>query len=201
MSSPFEPNTWGPSLWRAIHFIALGFPSGSATEMQKEAYRVFFRNLDGVLPCSTCADNYREHLARHVSPVEEAIEAAATAEHPMALFDWTVQLHNVVNASLGKPSSTWTPEKAMRELSKLVPSASSLTSASSDWGSQMSQQLQQQQQQQPNHQHPSSSAGGRERFFALLVLAGGVMTIVITFLVRRIMNDIRPSNRSLKSER
>ena len=103
-------------MWRAIHFIALGFPSETATELQKESYRIFFRNLDGVLPCFTCADNYRTHLEKDIGPVEEAIRDSAT--RPRALFDWTVQLHNVVSRSLGKPGEPWTPEQALKELLK-----------------------------------------------------------------------------------
>lgn len=104
------PNVWGPSVWRAIHYIALGFPtSGKATASQKEAYRAFFRNLDGVLPCATCAENYREHLKSDIAPVEDAIEAGS-------LFEWTVQLHNVVSGSLGKPRAPWTTEQAIAEL-------------------------------------------------------------------------------------
>jgi len=111
------PTVWGPSVWRAIHFIALGFPSETATELQKESYRIFFRNLDGVLPCFTCAKNYRKHLEKDIGPVEEAIRASATTR-PRALFDWTVQLHNVVSRSLGKPGEPWTPEQALKELLK-----------------------------------------------------------------------------------
>lgn len=106
------PSVWGPSVWRAIHYIALGFPaeSGAATERQKEAYRTFFRNLDRVLPCGKCAENYREHLSKDISPVEDAIEAGS-------LFEWTVQLHNIVSRSLGKGhGAEMTPEQAFDEL-------------------------------------------------------------------------------------
>lgn len=111
--------TWGPSLWRAIHFVALGFPAGRATDMQKEAYRLFYRGLDNVLPCPTCAESYRRHLERDVRPVEEAI-AATTAERPDALFEWTVDLHNVVNRELGKVGGEfWTPARAKAALLSL----------------------------------------------------------------------------------
>jgi hypothetical protein len=109
------PTVWGPSVWRAIHYIALGFPAdGKATPRQKESYRAFFRNLDGVLPCQTCASNYRAHLRDDVAPVEDAIETGA-------LFEWTVQLHNVVSRSLGKPASSWTPQQVLDELTASVP--------------------------------------------------------------------------------
>lgn len=133
------PEVWGPSVWRAIHFIALGFPSETATELQKESYRIFFRNLDGVLPCFTCADNYREHLEKDIGPVEEAIKASAST-HPRALFDWTVQLHNVVSRSLGKPGKPWTPEQALSELMKSAKPNTKLSSQPSIGGAEQQQQ-------------------------------------------------------------
>jgi len=114
MESP-PPPVWGPSLWRAIHLVALGFPSDEeATPDQRLAYRAFFENLHYVIPCSTCAVNYQTHLQHDMPriPVDPVPGTMTQAR----LFAWTVELHNVVNRSLGKPDDKWTPQRAYDEL-------------------------------------------------------------------------------------
>jgi hypothetical protein len=112
---PPPPSVWGPSVWRAIHFIALGFPDeNDVTPMQREAYKMFFQNLDAVLPCASCAENYREHLKHDVPPVpvQSPPDGSATRD---ALFAWTVMLHNTVSKSLGK-TREWTVRDAYAAL-------------------------------------------------------------------------------------
>ena len=94
---------WGPALWRAIHFIALGYPQRSASDADRAAYRAFFESLDAVIPCQICATNYRRHLLE--LPIDDG-----------ALFDWTVNLHNLVDKELGKADHTWTPQRAREAL-------------------------------------------------------------------------------------
>ena len=100
-----EPSTWGPSLWRAIHFVALGYPS-APSEADARTYGAFFRSLDAVIPCGTCADNYRRHLRE--LPIEPYLVGGGAGR----LFEWTVLLHNIVDRETGKPDSSWTPDRA-----------------------------------------------------------------------------------------
>ena len=100
------PNMWGPHLWRALHLVALGYPTVADT-MTAAAYRDFFTRFANVIPCSNCSNNYRRHL------LELPIDRFLTGRD--ALFEWTVRLHNIVNAELGHRSD-WTPEAAYASL-------------------------------------------------------------------------------------
>jgi hypothetical protein len=104
-----HPAVWGPSLWKAIHCIAMGYPT-DASPTDRDNYRRFFENLHQVLPCGQCADHYREHLK------QEPLDDAALRD-ARALFDWTVRMHNRANAALGKrevePAAAWATYSAM----------------------------------------------------------------------------------------
>lgn len=90
-----EPISWGPHVWAAIHIICLGAP-----EMFQGgdhlSYFKFFDSLPYVLPCEKC----REHLKRHMEkyPIDAALAGGRST-----LFTWSVNLHNAVNRSIGKP--------------------------------------------------------------------------------------------------
>jgi hypothetical protein len=81
-------------VWRALHYIALGYPR-SPSAQDKANYRRFYTSLSDVLPCRSCANNYSRHL--------EEVKIDPHLDSPLSLFDWTVDMHNVVNKSLGKP--------------------------------------------------------------------------------------------------
>ena len=96
-----NPNVWGKYQWTSIHFIALGYPSHSPPENVKDTYRRYFTEiLPNILPCMTC----REHLKKTLS--EQHPLMPKHLEGRDALFEWTVSLHNVVNARLGKAQIT-----------------------------------------------------------------------------------------------
>lgn len=87
-------DVWGPALWRAIHLIALGYPSRPTLE-QQQSYLQFFTLIGSVIPCSRCRRHYMEHLA--TEPVSGYLKSQED------LFAWTVLIHNLVNVELGKP--------------------------------------------------------------------------------------------------
>lgn len=89
-----EPTLWGPHVWAAIHVICLGAPEHFKGEQL--SYQKFFDSLPYVLPCAKC----KEHLLQHMekNPMDAALAGGKTT-----LFAWSVQLHNAVNKSLGKP--------------------------------------------------------------------------------------------------
>jgi hypothetical protein len=63
------------------------------------SYFKFFDSLPYVLPCEKC----REHLKRHMEkyPIDAALAGGRST-----LFTWSVNLHNAVNRSIGKPEMT-----------------------------------------------------------------------------------------------
>jgi hypothetical protein len=102
-----DPKQWGPYLWQSLHYIALGFPANpSMTDKMK--YKQFFESLCNVIPCAKCCKNYHAHLKE--LPIDRFMSS------PDQLFQWTVELHNIVNNDQGKP--TWSVDKARAHYEK-----------------------------------------------------------------------------------
>ncbi len=97
------PSVWGPQFWNVMHLVALGYPS-APTESDRGQYKQFYETFGHVVPCRKCRVAYQEH----VKALPLTMQVLNT---PDSLFAWTVQVHNAVNASTGKPS-TWTAEQA-----------------------------------------------------------------------------------------
>lgn len=89
-----KPEVWGKHYWFVIHVAALKYPQ-NPTESDVEIYRTFYNNMWHFIPCAKCSSNYKNHLIE--LPVENHMKNNAT------LFQWTVDLHNIVNKSLKKP--------------------------------------------------------------------------------------------------
>lgn len=93
-----DPSIWGACLWKALHFIAIGYPK-DPTFQDVTAYKEFFENLWKVLPCNSCSVNYRRHLK------EIPLDGYLLNNHK--LFEWTYLIHNKVNEELNKPLMKW----------------------------------------------------------------------------------------------
>jgi hypothetical protein len=91
------PTVWGPFFWHTIHIVALGYPK-DPSYAQKRAAKEFFESLGHLIPCPTCRDHYVVHMNK--MPITPHLDRKED------LFRWTVELHNVVNQSLGKPIYT-----------------------------------------------------------------------------------------------
>ena len=89
----FPPSVWGPIFWHTIHITALGYPS-SPTYGQKRAAKEFYESLAILIPCPVCREHYGTYLEKN--PISPHLDRRDD------LFRWTVQLHNEVNARLGK---------------------------------------------------------------------------------------------------
>lgn len=88
------PDVWGPHGWKFIHYITLGYPS-YPTDKEKETYYNFFTLLGDVIPCSVCANNYKEHLKK--TPLDKY-----ALKNTQSLMEWGILMHNHVNAINGK---------------------------------------------------------------------------------------------------
>lgn len=91
--------------------IALAYPD-SPSLTDKVMYQTFFETLGHVLPCGKCCRNYQRHLAEMGDALQQALSSRS------ALFDWTVRLHNIVNAEHGK--RLWSTMAARRHYDALV---------------------------------------------------------------------------------
>ena len=89
-----QPTVWGPFFWHTMHIVAIGYPS-NPTYAQKRAAKEFYESLTQLIPCPMCRNHYAEHLQKH--PITPALDRRED------LFNWTITVHNEVNALLGKP--------------------------------------------------------------------------------------------------
>ena len=87
-----SPDVWGPNLWGTLHLLCL---TGTITPN-------FVQEYARVIPCPMCAGHFVEILKENPLP---------DSNDPLILFRWSVHVHNLVNARLGKP--IFSPEQAM----------------------------------------------------------------------------------------
>lgn len=112
-----EPRHWSAAFWRTMHCAAYAYPTdGSASELQKAAYRNFFVSIGGVLPCDVCSRGYNSMMsAWGLRELDKALDSGE-------LFGWTVRVHNHVNRKLKR--SELNVAQARDELLQQVPAPS-----------------------------------------------------------------------------
>jgi len=88
-----KQSDWGPQAWSFIHYVALAYPD-NPTEEDKKYYKNFYVNLQNVLPCKTCASNYKKNIDK------KSVDPALSGKEE--LFKWTIDIHNMVNIELDK---------------------------------------------------------------------------------------------------
>lgn len=91
---------WGPHYWGFFHRVAL-FSHVNWTAEHRAALTIFYSCFDYFIPCGECSGHYRQEIQELPMP-------ALTSDISTSgdLFQWTVDLHNSVNARLGKPQLT-----------------------------------------------------------------------------------------------
>lgn len=85
-----------PAIWISLHAIADAFPEHPTQEDKNHAVQLF-HHLAHLLPCNTCNQHLQQELQQF--PVR------CDTGHEFSLYVW--ELHNRVNARLGKPILTW----------------------------------------------------------------------------------------------
>ena len=89
-------SVWGPALWHSLHTMSFNYPVKPSKE-QKQYYKDFFMNLQKVLPCRYCRENYKKNL--------KAVPLTKTVLKNRENFSrWVYDLHNHINGMLGKKS-------------------------------------------------------------------------------------------------
>jgi hypothetical protein len=100
-----DPNLWGPSSWKSMHYITFGYPEQPSEEVKNNTYN-FFMALQYLLPCEKCRLDYKYHLLKN--PLTEEILSSKAK-----LTRWLVDIHNAVNISIGKPVLNYEQAKEM----------------------------------------------------------------------------------------
>jgi FAD-linked sulfhydryl oxidase len=88
---------WGPYFWGSLHLACLS-TNVNLSEQEKEAVRAFVDSLTKLLPCPMCRTHFAEVLEKY--PLETGLYSGPD------LFKWSVNVHNEVNISIGKPVYT-----------------------------------------------------------------------------------------------
>ena len=106
-----DSTVWGPKLWFVMHTFAYSYPDNPSKDEQY-AMEQFFNNLKYTIPCNICRNHYKDILEK--TPVSKYLSCRDE------LFKFTVDVHNVVNKSLGKPIYSY--DDALKDhLSKYKP--------------------------------------------------------------------------------
>lgn len=93
-----DPRVWGPPAWTFLHSVTLAYPD-NPTETDRTNYGTFFNNLQPVLPCLKCSNNYLKHIQEY--PVENHLTDKES------LVKWLIEMHNKVNRLYDKPDITY----------------------------------------------------------------------------------------------
>jgi hypothetical protein len=90
-------SVWGPALWHSLHIISFNYPV-KPTTIQKKYYLDFFTDLQNILPCKYCRDNYKKNL--------ETLPITKTVLKNRENFSrWLYEMHELININLGKKSN------------------------------------------------------------------------------------------------
>lgn len=87
-----DQTIWGPGAWDFLHTVAFAFPE-KPRQKDKIAAKNFVESFACILPCSVCKTHFKENIKKLPINVETRDK----------FFEWTVELHNLVNLQLGKP--------------------------------------------------------------------------------------------------
>ncbi len=93
-----DPIVWGRHGWIFLHSITMAYPD-KPTANDKQQFGDFFMLLPDVLPCSACKQHLKEHMCKY--PLQEALQSKT------ALVEWLINIHNLTNKTLGKPTKTF----------------------------------------------------------------------------------------------
>jgi len=88
---------WGPSLWHTLHTMSFNYPVKPTNEQKKNYYN-FFIELQNVLPCKYCRDNYTKNLK--ILPLTKN-----RLKNRETFSQWLYEMHELVNNNLNKKSN------------------------------------------------------------------------------------------------
>lgn len=94
-----EPSIWGPHAWVFLHSITFNYPNCPKQE-DKINMRNFFNNLQNILPCDKCKNNFLTHIKKR--PLTDNILCSKRE-----LIKWLIDIHNDVNKMNGKQSVSY----------------------------------------------------------------------------------------------
>jgi hypothetical protein len=101
-----NPYIFGPIFWKTLHVMAANYPERPTPEQAKKMQQ-WLQCFDVALPCETCAVHFRAYIKAE----EKNLSTITSSREHLFTFLW--DLHNRVNARLGKPQMSLEEAKAM----------------------------------------------------------------------------------------
>lgn len=92
--------SWQNLTWLFFHKLTL-----NQEEINKENFKKFFRTFKVIIPCSICRNHFNQQIQEKEKNIGLNVEN-------MNLFNWTVDIHNQVNAMHGK--RIWSHKEARK---------------------------------------------------------------------------------------
>lgn len=87
------PEIWGPHAWAFIHLMIIS-EKEPLDKTRLSYYKRFFDLLTHLLPCEKCRLHLKDNLTK--------LKDITTIETKKELFNWSVDLHNMVNKITNK---------------------------------------------------------------------------------------------------
>lgn len=79
----------GPTIWAGLHLLCLSAPHELDSETHSQ-FVSYISSLKSLIPCKDCRTHFSQILLSNPVPISD-------------IFTWSVNIHNIVNESLGKP--------------------------------------------------------------------------------------------------
>ena len=92
------PACWGPLQWGALHQMSRGYPIANPTVEERAAFVAYVTALVHLLPCKFCSTHWVDALGTLTPDVTDS---------RAGVMKWCIDVHNAVNARLGKPVLTY----------------------------------------------------------------------------------------------
>ena len=96
-----DRSLWGPGAWLFLHSVTFAYPTNPSDVDKREMTR-FFSSVGRWLPCAKCRNHFQNALKTSPPNVDSR----------ESLSRWLCDVHNEVNARLGKPTLSY--EKACK---------------------------------------------------------------------------------------
>ena len=88
---------WGPNLWHFLHTISFNYPLNPTNEDKQNMVK-FINNIQHVLPCRYCRENFPKNL-KAVPLTKYALKNRKTFSR------WMYRFHSHINDVLGKSTN------------------------------------------------------------------------------------------------
>ena len=88
-----NPSNWGRRAWKRFHIKSLYYPDNPTVYEKYDAKNFYELEFSKYIKCTSCKTHYNQIIKQYPIRLESRI----------ALFYWTVDIHNLVNKKLGKP--------------------------------------------------------------------------------------------------